>query len=202
MAAITHGATHRFHFHPATLRTSVVLLTLGTAAIHASLGGMLFMANALGYVVLAIAMVAPGPATRWRWLIRLALIAFAAATIGGWVAFGPRFGLAYLDKAIEVALIGVLLIEQWQLDGGPIGVYRRTRRLVRSKASPSVARRARYHPYQSTPGRPMNTPVTAGHRCGPCRAAVRCRVRRSTRAGRPDRGYTRNAPAPSSSSSP
>ena len=109
MAAITHGATHRFHLHTAALRTIVVLLTLGTAAIHASLGGMLFMANAAGYVVLAIAMVAPGPAARWRWLIRLALIAFAAATIGGWVAFGPRFGLAYLDKALEVALIGVLL---------------------------------------------------------------------------------------------
>ena len=128
MAAITHGATRRFHLQIATLRTVVVLLTLGTAAIHASLGGMLFMANALGYVVLAIAMVAPGPAARWRWLIRLALIGFAAATIGGWVAFGPRFGLAYLDKAIELALIGTLLIEQWQSDGGPVGVMRRVRR--------------------------------------------------------------------------
>jgi len=128
MAAITHGATRRFHLQIATLRTVVVLLTLGTAAIHASLGGMLFMANALGYLVLAIAMVAPGPAARWRWLIRLALIGFAAATIGGWVAFGPRFGLAYLDKAIELALIGTLLIEQWQSDGGPVGVMRRVRR--------------------------------------------------------------------------
>ena len=130
MAAITRGATHRSHLHTAALRTVVVLLALGTAAIHASLGGVLFMANALGYVVLAIAMVAPGPAARWRWLIRLALIAFAAATIGGWVAFGPRFGLAYLDKALEVALIGVLLIEQWQSDGGPVGVMRRIRRLL------------------------------------------------------------------------
>ncbi len=130
MAAITHGATHRFHLPAAALRTVVVLMTLGTAAIHASLGGMLFTANALGYVVLAIAMVAPGPAARWRWLIRLALIAFAAATIGGWVAFGPRFGLAYLDKALEVALIGILLIEQWQSDGGPVGVMRRIRRLL------------------------------------------------------------------------
>jgi hypothetical protein len=130
MAAITHGATHRFHLQTATLRTIVVLLTLGTAAIHASLGGMLFMANAAGYVVLALAMVAPGPAARWRWLIRLALIAFTAAMIGGWVAFGARFGLAYLDKALEVALIGTLLIEQWQSDGGPVGVMRRIRRLL------------------------------------------------------------------------
>ena len=64
-------------------------------------------------------MVIPGPVGKWRWLVRLALIGFTAATIGGWVAFGPRFGLAYLDKAIEVALIGVLLIEQWRSDGGP-----------------------------------------------------------------------------------
>jgi hypothetical protein len=47
------------------------------------------------------------------------------------VAFGPRFGLAYLDKAIEIGLIGVLLIEQWHADGGPLGVYRRGRRLLR-----------------------------------------------------------------------
>ena len=143
MAAITRGDTA--HVHPITivLRASVVALTLATAAIHASLGGMLFMANAAGYAILAIAMVIPGPVGRWRWLIRLALIGFTAATIGGWVAFGPRFGLAYLDKAIEVALIGVLLIEQWQSDGGPRGVLRRVRELARGVNGRTVARTAR-----------------------------------------------------------
>ena len=143
MAAITH---HRAdHLHPLTvaLRGGVLVLTLATAAIHASLGGLLFLANAAGYAVLALAMVAPGPAARWRWLIRLALIGFTAATIGGWVAFGPRFGLAYLDKTIEVALIGVLLIEQWQSDGGPRGVLRRVRDLARGLTGRSVARTAR-----------------------------------------------------------
>ena len=50
MVAITHRTAA--HVQPLTvvLRTLVVLLTLGTAAIHASLGGMLFMANAAGYV--------------------------------------------------------------------------------------------------------------------------------------------------------
>ena len=143
MAAITHGTTARIHPLTVVLRAIVVVLTLATAAIHASLGGMLFMANAAGYVVLAIAMVAPGPAARWRWLIRLALIGFAAATIGGWFAFGPRFGLAYLDKAIEIALIGVLLVEQWRSDGGPVGVYRRVRRQLRGLAAVTFARTAR-----------------------------------------------------------
>jgi hypothetical protein len=111
-------------------RTLIVALTLGTAAIHASLGGLLFMANALGYAVLAIAMVIPGPIGHVRWLVRLALLGFTAATIGGWMLFGARFPLAYLDKAIEVALVGVIGYELWRLDGGPIGVARQARRLV------------------------------------------------------------------------
>ncbi len=143
MAVITRGEAAQVHPTTVALRASVVILTLATAAIHASLGGMLFMANAAGYAVLALAMVAPGPAGRWRWLIRLALIGFTAATIGGWVAFGPRFGLAYLDKAIEVALIGVLVIEQWRSDGGPLGVYRRLRGLLRGMAGTTFARHAR-----------------------------------------------------------
>ena len=143
MAAITRRDTAVVHPTTVVLRTIVVVLTLATAAVHASLGGMLFMANAAGYAVLAIAMVAPGPAPRWRWLIRLALIGFTAATIGGWVALGPRFGLAYLDKAIEVALIGVLLTEVWQSDGGPVGVYRRIRRLVGSLTGGTFAGPAR-----------------------------------------------------------
>ena len=143
MAAITRGEVA--HLNPGTvvLRTIVVVLTLATAAIHASLGGLLFMANAAGYTVLAMAMVSPGLPARWRWLVRLALIGFTAVTILGWVAMGPRFGLAYVDKAIEVALIGILLVEQWRSDGGPVAIYRRLRRLAHSVAAVSVARQAR-----------------------------------------------------------
>lgn len=143
MAVITRGDAAVVKPATVALRSIVLVLTLATAAIHASLGGMLFLANAAGYTVLALAMVAPGFAARWRWLIRLALIAFTAATIGGWVAFGPRFGLAYLDKTIEVALIGMLLIEQWRSDGGPIGVYRRIHDLARAVAAGTFARNAR-----------------------------------------------------------
>jgi hypothetical protein len=140
MAAITRGKATNVHISILVLRASVVGLTLATAAIHASLGGLLFLANAAGYTVLALAMVAPGPAARWRWLVRLALIGFTTVTIAGWVAFGPRFGLAYLDKAIEVALIGILLIEQWQSDGGPVIIYRRLRRLGHAVAAMTFAR--------------------------------------------------------------
>jgi hypothetical protein len=143
MAAITHGRTAVVQPTTIVLRTLVVLLTLATAAIHASLGGMMFMANAVGYSALALAMLVPGPLARYRWLIRLALMGFAAVTIAGWLAFGARFDLAYLDKGIEVALIGILLIEQWRSDGGPVGVYRHIRRLVGGIATGTFARRAR-----------------------------------------------------------
>jgi hypothetical protein len=112
------------------LRAAIVGLTLATAAIHASLGGTLFLMNAIGYTVFAVAMVVPGPIGRLRWLVRYGLIAFTAATIGGWVMFGARFDLAYLDKAIEVALIALLVVESFALDGGPLAVARRARRLA------------------------------------------------------------------------
>ena len=122
------------------LRFLVVGLTLATAAIHASLGGLLFLANAIGYTTLAVAMIVPGPIGRVRWLVRLALLGFTAATIGGWVLFGARFPLAYIDKAIEVALIGAVALEIWRSDGGPIGVVRQARRLVARVAGLQVAK--------------------------------------------------------------
>jgi hypothetical protein len=143
MVAITRGGTPTIQLTTLVLRTIVVLLTLATAAIHASLGGMMFMANAVGYSVLALAMVVPGPLARYRWLVRLALIGFAAVTIAGWLAFGARFDLAYLDKGIEGALIGILLVEQWRSDGGPVGVYRLVRRLLGGFATGTFARHAR-----------------------------------------------------------
>jgi hypothetical protein len=124
-------------------RLVVVALTLATAAIHASLGGFLFMANAIGYTILAVAMIAPGPIGQVRWLVRLALVGFTAATIGGWVMFGTRFPLAYLDKAIELGLIAAVALELWRSDGGPIGIARQARRLVARLAALRVARAPR-----------------------------------------------------------
>jgi hypothetical protein len=125
------------------LRVAVVGLTLATAAIHASLGGVMFMLNAAGYTMFAAAMTLPGPFARIRWLVRLGLLAFTSATIGGWVLFGARFDLAYIDKALEVGLIGVLLVELWRIDGGPIEVIRRLRWLAGRVGATFVARAGR-----------------------------------------------------------
>jgi hypothetical protein len=114
----------------AALRIGIVALTLATAQIHATLGGTMFMLNAIGYTALAAAMVLPGPFGRIRWLTRYALIGFTAATIAGWLAFGARFDLAYVDKGLEVALIGLVLIESWAIDGGPFAVAHRARGMV------------------------------------------------------------------------
>jgi hypothetical protein len=113
----------------AVLRTAVVGLTLSTAAVHLSLGGVLFTVNAIGYAGLAAAMVLPGPLASVRWLVRLALLGFTFATVVGWLMFGARFPLAYVDKALELALVALLLGELWLLDGGPRGVARRARGL-------------------------------------------------------------------------
>jgi hypothetical protein len=112
------------------LRIAVVGLTLATAQIHLTLGGLVFTLNALGYAALAAALVLPGPIARIRWLTRYALIGFTAVTIIGWLAFGARFDLAYIDKAIEVVLIGLVLVESWVIDGGPLAVVRRAHRDV------------------------------------------------------------------------
>jgi hypothetical protein len=112
------------------LRIAIVALTLATAQLHLTLGGLMFTLNALGYATLAAAMVLPGPIGRLRWLTRYALIGFTAATIIGWLAFGARFDLAYIDKAIEAVLIGLILVDSWVTDGGPLAVARRAQRDV------------------------------------------------------------------------
>lgn len=112
------------------IRALIFALTGATAAIHASLGGLLFLANAAGYAALALGLVLPGPFATQRWLVRLALAGFTSGTIGAWFLFGGRFPLAYLDKGLEVVLIGLLGVELWQIDGGPRGIVGRLRDLA------------------------------------------------------------------------
>ena len=109
----------------AAIRVAIVGLTLGTAYIHSTLGGLLFTLNAVGYVVAAAAMLAPlAIASRHRWFIRLGLMGYAATTIVGWAITGPYYSTAYVAKAIEVALIVVLAIDFVRFDGNPVAKVR------------------------------------------------------------------------------
>ena len=116
------------------LRVAIVGLVLGTAYIHSTLGGLLFTLNATGYLVAAVAMVIPlGLAIRFRWVVRLGLIGYAATTIIGWAIQGPYFTTAYIAKAIEVALIVLLAIDFARMDGNPITVIKSELGLLSSK---------------------------------------------------------------------
>ena len=108
------------------LRFGIVALTLGTAYIHSTLGGLLFTLNATGYVVAAIAMIAPiSLAIRFRWVVRLGLMGYAATAIVAWAIQGPYYSTAYIAKGIEVALIFLLVVDFLRADGNPVTVVKR-----------------------------------------------------------------------------
>jgi hypothetical protein len=107
------------------LRVAIVGLALATGYIHSTLGGVLFTLNAVGYLVAAVAMVIPlSLAIRYRWVIRLGLMGYAATTIIGWAIQGPYYTTAYIAKAIEVTLIVVLAIDFARMDGNPVTVIK------------------------------------------------------------------------------
>jgi hypothetical protein len=108
------------------IRAAIVALALATGYIHYTLGGLLFTLNAVGYAVAALAMVVPlALAVRFRWVIRIGLIGYAATAIVMWAIQGPYYSTAYIAKAIEVTLIVVLAIDFARHDGSPIAVVRR-----------------------------------------------------------------------------
>jgi hypothetical protein len=111
------------------LRVGIVGLTLGTAYIHSTLGGLLFTLNALGYLGLAalivIGAIAPvAIAERFSWFPRLALIGYTAMTIAGYLVMGPYFTLGFIAKGIEVALVTVLVVDVIRVYGSPMGLVR------------------------------------------------------------------------------
>jgi hypothetical protein len=116
------------------LRFGIVGLTLGTAYIHSTLGGLLFTLNATGYAVAAIAMIVPlAFAIRFRWVVRLGLMGYALTAIVMWAIQGPYYSTAYVAKAIEVALIVLLVVDFLRADGNPVSVVRREVALGLSK---------------------------------------------------------------------
>lgn len=113
----------------ALLTAAIVGLTLATAYIHLTLGSLLFTLNGLGYLGLAglILIGAAAPIAlvqRFSWFPRIALIGYAAMTIAGYLVVGPYFSLGFIAKGIEVALVGVLVIDVIRVYGSPIGLVR------------------------------------------------------------------------------
>ena len=107
------------------LRLAIVGLALATGYIHSTLGGLLFTLNAVGYLVAAVALVIPlSLAVRYRWVVRLGLMGYAATTILGWAIQGPYYSTAFIAKGIEVALIILLAIDFARMDGNPITVIK------------------------------------------------------------------------------
>jgi hypothetical protein len=111
------------------LTAAIVELTLTTAYIHFSLGGLLFTLNAAGYLALAIAF-AVGAASphsligRFSWLPRVGLAGYTLLTIGAYLVIGPYFNLGWVAKAIEVAILTLLAADIVRVYGSPMGLVR------------------------------------------------------------------------------
>lgn len=92
------------------IRLAIFVCVLITAGIHLYLGITanlpMFYANALGYVVLGSAYVMITPIPRSR--VSLVLLLYTLATIGLWVAFGAHTPIAYINKIIELLIVGLL----------------------------------------------------------------------------------------------
>lgn len=113
----------------ALLTAAIVGLTLATAYIHLTLGGVLFTLNGLGYVGLAalvvIGAVAPHSLVeRFSWFPRIALAGYAALTIGAYLVMGPYFTLGWIAKGIEVAIIALVAVDVMRVYGSPMGLVR------------------------------------------------------------------------------
>jgi hypothetical protein len=97
------------------LTIGIVELTVTTAFIHLTLGGLLFTVNGLGYLALASAVAAAsvirGPLARFGWLPRVGLAGYTAVTIGAYLVIGPYFSLGWVAKGIEVAILTLLAVD-------------------------------------------------------------------------------------------
>jgi hypothetical protein len=106
------------------MTAAVIELTLTTAYIHYSLGGLLFTLNAAGYAVFAagIALTAIYPVGligRLGWLPRVGLAGYTLVTIGGYLVIGPYFPLGWVAKAVEVAILTLLAADVALVYGSP-----------------------------------------------------------------------------------
>jgi hypothetical protein len=121
----TRYVIRRFTVADAAIRAAIVGLVLATAYIHSTLGGLLFTLNAAGYLVAAVAIIAPiALASRFRWFIRMGLAGYALTAIVAWAIMGPYYSTAFIAKGIEVALIALLIVDFVRFDGNPFAKVR------------------------------------------------------------------------------
>jgi hypothetical protein len=110
------------------LTAATVALTLTTAYIHLSLGGLLFTLNALGYAALAVAVAVgaiPHPfISMFSWLPRVGLAGFTAVTIVAYLVIGPYFSLGWIAKAVEIGILILLAVDVMRVYGSPAGLVR------------------------------------------------------------------------------
>ena len=98
----------------AALRAGIIALTLATAFIHLQLAfpDPVFILNGLGYLALLAALYLPvSRLARYRNAVRWVLVGYTALTIFLWILLGARTPIGYIDKAIEITLILLLLLE-------------------------------------------------------------------------------------------
>ncbi len=112
------------------LRVGVAGLAVANGYIHSQLGGLMFTLNAVGFVVLAAALLAPvWPAPQVRWLTRLAVAGYAAATATGWMLFGARYDMGYISFALDITILAVVAADSFVADGSPVTIARKLVRL-------------------------------------------------------------------------
>jgi hypothetical protein len=113
--AEARSAIGRSRLTGAILVAVIIELTAATAYIHFSLGGLIFLLNALGYAALAgayLLVAAPVPVIgRFGWLVRAGLAGYALLTIGAYLVIGPYFALGWIAKGIELAIIGLVIVD-------------------------------------------------------------------------------------------
>jgi hypothetical protein len=101
------------------LRVGIVPLTLVTALIHLQLAfpDPVFILNGLGYLTLLAALYLPIPQLApYRNIVRWVFIGYTALTLTLWLIIGARTAVGFINAAVEVALIVLLLLEARRTD--------------------------------------------------------------------------------------
>ena len=112
------------------LRLAVAGLAVANGYIHSQLGGLMFTLNAVGFVVLAAALLAPvWPAPQVRFLTRLAVAGYAVATASGWILFGARYDTGYISFALDLTIFALIAADSLAADGSPVTIAKKLVRL-------------------------------------------------------------------------